>query len=663
MTRRPRSHESNRPGETEEHPDPETTPGGGAHASECSHAEPRGPERDREARNLVELAPVGIFRTEASGATTFVNRKWCEIYGVTDVEALGVGWLTAVHPDDRPELERVWTDATRCHEASSAEYRIVHRDGSVIWVTGHAIPETDADGRVVGYIGTVADITDRKRAEAALRESNDLLSEFIRHSPIYAFIKEVKPDESRVLRASENYREMVGIPGSEMAGKTMSELFPPEFASKITDDDWAVVSRGEVLKLDEDLDGRTYTTIKFPIALEGAHFLAGYTIDITERKRAEEALMQSRAQLLQAQKLEAVGRLAGGVAHDFNNILQAVLSLATVLRLRVGTPELAKIVAEIEAHVMRGAALTQQLLLFSRRQKPQTTVVDLGGLASDSGALLRRLIPENILLTVEPAPRRLWVDGDATQLEQVLMNLVVNAKDAMPDGGSLTVRAAESSGEAVLEVTDTGHGIDEATLARLFEPFFTTKETGRGTGLGLSVVHGIVEQHGGRIEVESTPGGGSVFRVFLPVITASEAQADAPQVPADIPMGAGERLLVVEDEPGVRAGLERLLSILGYTVTAVANGEDAIALAADPAPDLLLTDLMLPGIDGAALASVLRERWPSLDVMVMSGYAESEAVRSGVDDETLHFLQKPFDIRTLACRLRAAIEPSPRGRP
>jgi len=377
--------------------------------------------------------------------------------------------------------------------------------------------------------------------------------------------------------------------------------------------------------------------------------------DITARKQAEAALERSRAHLFEAQKIEAVGRLAGGVAHDFNNILQAMLSLATVLRLRAASPELAKIVAEIEAHIKRGAGLTQQLLLFSRRQAVERKRLDLGEVAGAAGMLLRRLIPENIRLAVDTTPERLWVEGDAGQLQQVLMNLAVNAKDAMPGGGTLTVSTRPGDGEAIIEVADTGEGMDEDTRTHLFEPFFTTKGVGKGTGLGLSVVHGIVEQHGGRIEVESSPGEGSVFRVVLQAMPAPDEAAKEPSGEKELPRGDGARLLVVEDEEGARKGLVELLEFLGYEVTAVGSGEEAGVLPDEPAPDLLLTDLVLPGIDGAALAAGLRDRWPNLKVVLMSGYTEDEAVRRGVNEGDVHFLQKPFDMVALARALRAAL--------
>ena len=389
----------------------------------------------------------------------------------------------------------------------------------------------------------------------------------------------------------------------------------------------------------------------------------GVTRDITARKLVEDELEESRARLLEAQKMEAIGRLAGGLAHDFNNLLQALLSLATSLRLRVRSPELEGTVAEIEAHVRRGAVLTQRLLLFSRQEIAQRRPVDLGATVARTCEFLRRLMPENVRLDVDAPAGLAWIEGDPGQVEQLLMNLALNANDAVAPGGLVAVRVGVAGAEAMLEVTDDGHGMDAATRARIFEPFFTTKEPGRGTGLGLAVVQGIVKEYGGRIEVDSIAGAGSTFRLGFPAVAAPEPAAlpaAAPAAPAparttDIPRGRGERVLLVEDEEGAREGMADTLDLIGYAVTAVASGEDAQALPDEPAPDLLLTDLVLPGIGGAELAQLLRRRWPRMRVVLMSGYTTNAAVRAQVHEGTVRFLQKPFVMADLASELRSAL--------
>ncbi len=624
--------------------------------SERRRAERALQESRERYQNLARVSPVGIFRTDENGATTYVNPAWCRLSGLSVEEALGDGWLSAVHPDDREVLIRGWREASGRARASFSDYRLVRADGTVVWVMGQAIPETNLENQVVGYIGTITDITERKRAEEALRESEERYRQLVEMESDALLL--IDNEDGRILEANGAAATLYGFTREELLARKNTDLSAqPEETQRVTLGT-PVISDLVVtipLRIHRKKDGT-----EFPVEVTGRFFVShGRPVhiaairDITERKRAEDALERSRAQLLQAQKMEAVGRLAGGVAHDFNNILQAMLSLATVLRLKAGSPELARIVAEIEALIKRGAGLTQQLLLYSRRQVAEKKRVDLGELAGAVGVLLRRLVPENIRLTVEAVPGHLWVDGDAGQLQQVLMNLVVNAKDAMPSGGTLTVRADRVDGDAVLAVIDTGHGMDEETRSHLFEPFFTTKDV--GTGLGLSVVHGIAEQHRGRVEVESSPGQGSVFRVILPAMPPPDAAAQESSGDAEPPAGHGERVLIVEDEEGARKGLTELLTIFGYVVTAVASGEEAGVLPDTPAPDLLLTDLMLPGIDGAALAAGLRDRWPHLRIILMSGYTEDEVVRRGVDEGEVRFLQKPFDMATLAHALQAAL--------
>ena len=325
--------------------------------------------------------------------------------------------------------------------------------------------------------------------------------------------------------------------------------------------------------------------------------------DVTERKQLEE-------QLRHAQKMEAMGRLAGGVAHDFNNLLQAML--ATVQLLRLGGAERLRRRGRRRAQSTsgRGASLARQLLLFARRGVTQPERLDLDELVTEAVGLLRRLVRENVRVSADTCGEPLPVDGDRGQLEQVLTNLALNAVDAMPGGGELRLRTgAGEEGQVWLEVADTGHGMDEALCEQIFEPFFTTKGAGKGTGLGLAVVHGIVAQHRGRIEVDSRPGQGSTFRIVLPRhdsgVFASVAQE--PTQVGEPPRGSSERILLVEDNEQIRVVFTRLLARLGYEVLAAESGEAAIALGDGQAFDLLISDVMLPGVSGWSWPTP----WPS----------------------------------------------------
>lgn len=379
--------------------------------------------------------------------------------------------------------------------------------------------------------------------------------------------------------------------------------------------------------------------------------MTGIATDITERRESEIALRRSEAeyreveaQLRQAQKMEAIGQLAAGVAHEFNNLLQGLMAMATLTRLR-GGPELESTGATMEAEIRRGATLTRQLLLFSQQSLIQRSRFDLREGVESAAELLRHLLPESISLILEPGEEVLPVDGDAGQIQQVVVNLAINARDAMPAGGRLTLRAGKAGDEAFAEVEDTGEGIDEATRPRIFEPFFTTR---RGTGLGLSVAYGIVDQHGGRIDVVSSPGSGSCFRVVLPLLPIDspvDAETTTSAEPEGVITGPNTHLLLVEDEPAVREGLVIFLEMAGYEVTAFASAEEALDASLAHTPASLVSDLSLPGMSGFVLAQRMIERYPSLRVTLMSGYMDDST--HAERPEGWRFLQKPFELDDL----------------
>jgi signal transduction histidine kinase len=383
--------------------------------------------------------------------------------------------------------------------------------------------------------------------------------------------------------------------------------------------------------------------------------------EIAERKLAEEALRQSEAQLAHAQRMEAIGILAGGVAHDFNNLLQALLAQLQLLRrnLPAGEGHWVALTNEIEEQIQHGAALTRQLLLFSRRETAVMARVDINDLVKEGSRMIQRLIRATIQLSVDTTPGPLLVKGDRGQLLQVVINLAINASEAMPGGGQLTICSGRTDDRRPwLAVKDSGEGIPDEIRGRIFEPFFTTKTGSKGTGLGLSVVHGIVAKHGGSIDVRSAAGQGTIITVVFPPADASRSERGTELSAAleGVPLGHHERILVVEDERGTREALGQLLEGLGYEVETAASGEEAGLLPVDPPFAVLVTDLMLPGVAGPDLARGLAERWPGLRVILMSGYTEDEAIRREVGDGGVRFLQKPFDIGTLARELRATLE-------
>ena len=380
----------------------------------------------------------------------------------------------------------------------------------------------------------------------------------------------------------------------------------------------------------------------------------GTLADITERKHLQ-------AQFVQAQKMETVGRLAGGVAHDFNNLLTVINGYAefALTDIPEGDP-LHEMVQEIYDAGQRASGLTRQLLAFSRRQVVQPVALDLNVVAGQMHRMLERLIGEDIRLTFDLDPGLWRIRADAGQLEQVIMNLAVNARDAMPEGGTLVVTTRnldDDSGQIMLAVADTGCGMDEATQQRLFEPFFTTKRPGQGTGLGLATVYGIVTQAGGRIELSSAPGRGTTFRIYLPRLEGEGGSDVVASRPAGVVRGT-ERVLIVEDEESLRRIAQRILTAAGYTTICAANGEEAIAvLEAHDAPvDLLLTDVVMPGMSGHELAARIKVTHPDLKVLFASGYLPDAFPNRAQLGEDVQFLAKPYSPSSLTSKVRDVLD-------
>ncbi len=401
--------------------------------------------------------------------------------------------------------------------------------------------------------------------------------------------------------------------------------------------------------------------------------IIGAIQDITEQRRAAEERTRLEQQLQQAQKMESIGRLAGGVAHDFNNLLTGITGYVTLamMDLPAGDP-LHATLAEIEKAAKSAARLTQQLLAFSRRQIIEPRVLDLNGLITEQHSMLVRLIGEDIELTTIAQPQLGRIEADPVQVEQILINLVVNARDAMPAGGRLTIETADVELDAdycqthpqaipgpyvMLAVSDSGDGIEEDIRSLIFEPFFSTKDERLGTGLGLSTVYGIVKQHGGSIEVYSEPGNGTVFKVYLPLTRAAAEPLESPGADASLPRG-DETVLVVEDEDLVRDTAIRILERQGYTVLPAASGPEALELIEQQQPDidLLLTDIVMPRLNGRELAERIQARQPGIKVLYTSGYTENVLSPQGVLEPGVDFIAKPYLPVTLARKVRQVLD-------
>ena len=503
---------------------------------------------------------------------------------------------------------------------------------------------------------------------ARLGESEERFRALFEAAPVGTALIDL---DERVVSSNRAIERLLGYGTDELAGRPLGDLLADgggllrELLSGRAE---PYVFEGELLRRDGvPATGRVAVALLHD-AQRRPRFGIVMIEDLTERRRLED-------QLRQAQKMEAVGELAGGIAHDFNNLLTIILGRARIALRQMGPDDpLKEDVDEIAAAADRAAALTRRLLAFGRRQVLQPRVFELNAVVRATERMLRRLIGEHIEIQIDLAPAVGFVRADPTQLEQVIVNLALNARDAMPAGGRLAIRsfrtelderadpgAPPSQREYVaLSLTDTGHGMDDETRSHIFEPFFTTKDPGKGTGLGLATVHGIVAQSGWQLRVDSAPGAGSTFAVYLPRIRDAEAFEEATGPTADAPRGT-ETVLLVEDDEGVRSLAELLLAEAGYVVLSATGGEEALMLAErHPGPiDLLLTDVVMPGLGGVALADAVDRLRPGMRVLYMSGYPGEDLV--GVTSST-GLVPKPFTVETLLQPVRDALDavaPSP----
>ena len=573
-------------------------------------------------------------------------------------------FIERVHPDDRRLVKERAARAVDLGEPYDLDHRIVLPDGAVRTVNEHAEVLCDAMGQRVALVGTVLDITDRKRAEDALRESEERFRAFMDHSPNTAWAKD---EEGHYVYLNLAYERRFLVRFEDWRGKTDYELWPPEIAREFLKNDAEVLATGKGISLFETVpnpDG-TYTdwwTFKFPFRdAAGKRYVGGMGIDMTERKLMEERLRQ-------AQKMESIGLLAGGIAHDFNNLLAGILGFASLLRDEV-PPESAQKVDLIVGGAEKAADLTRQLLAYAGKGRFIVEPVDVTSVVREMTDLMKASISKTITVSLALDPDVPPVEADRGQIQQVVMNLLLNAAEAVGENqtGTIFVRAGVSeitasnaptdtvSGEKLapgsyvsIEVGDTGCGMDEETRAKIFDPFYTTKFMGRG--LGLAAVAGVVKAHRGGIEVESAVDAGTTFRLFLPA-----AHKSGHRVSAGV-RGSGT-VLVVDDEKTVRDFARAALERFGYRVLTAANGREAVALfERDPgAVDAVLLDLRMPVLGGEDAIDIMRAARPDVKVILMSGYGEVEAARLFNGKGVVAFLQKPFTASLLAEQVKAVL--------
>jgi two-component system cell cycle sensor histidine kinase/response regulator CckA len=637
-------------------------------------------------RAVVQDQAEFIVRWLPDGTRTFVNDAYVRYFGQPRESLIGTSFLPLITTvEERASISRRMTEVTPETPMMLNAHRARRADGEERWQEWNDRALFDGEGKLFEWQSVGRDVHERVMAEERLRDSQRLLETMVEHTPAAVAMLDT---QMRYLVWSRRWLSDYGLGDRDLRGLSHYEVFPE------IDGAWKEIHRrcltGATETCEEDEFPRTDGKLDFVRWVIQPWFKASneiggvvmFTEVITKRIEAERALRRSEDerqklehQVRDAQKMEAIGRLASGVAHDFNNLLLVILSYSEELRSEYQLPEeIREMLGEINAAGMRASRLTAQLLAFSRKQVLRLSRVDLGHLVAEIGRMLERVLGEDVVLSTTMAPGLWSVEVDAGQIEQVIVNLAVNARDAMPDGGTLSIecrnvdhgREDDPRSDApqllpgpwvCLSVTDNGIGMDQAIQEHIFEPFFTTKEQGKGTGLGLATVYGIVQQSGGVIDFRSTLGEGTRFSLYFPAVEAATS-APAPSVGiATAPRGT-ETLLVVEDEFAVRQLFTTVLRRLGYTVHEASSGTDAMRMFSEHASSipLIVTDVVMPGMSGGELAQRVRALRPDVRILFVSGYTDDKVVRRGVLHGEEDFLQKPFTPMELAQRVRAALD-------
>ena len=620
--------------------------------------------------HIVNAAPAVIysFRQRADGTTCvpFASPWVEEVLGASIEELAKDGALafSRIHPDDLAHVLATIEESARNLSVWQCEFRVSIPARGEMWMEGRSVPERETDGGTLWY-GFMNDITERKRVEQRLQLLTAALE-----SAANAIV--LTDSSGNIIWTNAAFTTMTGYTADEALGQNTrilkSGVQPQSFYKAMWDTlqkghTW----RGEVVNQRKDATLYTEEMTITPVSDERggiAHFIA-IKQDVTQQRTLERQLRQS-------QKMEAIGQLAGGIAHDFNNVLAVILGNSEVLEEQIDSSDPRRIgIGQIRQAATHAASLTSQLLAFSRQQVVQAVVLDLNAVVSNLEKMLRRIIREDIVIVTNLAPNLHCVKADPLQIEQVLMNLAVNARDAMTKGGRLSIETRNvsvtddmaaahpgmvSGDYVVLAVSDTGIGMDNELQAHIFEPFFTTKETGQDTGLGLATVYGIVKQNGGYVEVNSQPGRGSTFKVYLPRI---EGKVEPKTVEESKSLASGfETVLVVEDSVPLLELLRGFLEAEGYTVLYSEDPQEAIRIAQqrDGPISLLITDVVMPAMSGRDLAERLTAMSPPMKVLYMSGYAADTVIQAGLPDSGPGFLQKPFTRNALLSKVRDALD-------
>jgi two-component system cell cycle sensor histidine kinase/response regulator CckA len=627
-------------------------------------------ERDELFHLISENAADMIAIVDMDGKRIFNSLSYQKVLGYSPEELQASSAFEQIHPDDRERVKNAGEDARRSGIGKMLEYRLRHKNGNWLVLESTSSVIRNVNGEPEKLVIVNRNITERKRAEDALRRSEADFRSVVEHAPYGIYRASIT---GRFLQVNPALQKMLGYELEEelLRRDLATDIFrhKGEYQRLVE-----LLSRTEEIK-DMEMEWKKEDDTPITVRCSGrriddgngvAAYFEVFAEDVTEKRVLER-------QLRTAQKMEAIGRLSGGIAHDFNNHLGVIIGYSRVLKRQLGENNaLCEHALEIEKAGQRAASLTKQLLAFSRQQVLTPAVLSLNTLAADMEKMLPRLLGEDIEVSLILDPGLGNVKADQGQIEQVIMNLAVNARDAMPEGGKLKVQTtnvvldqtytrnhpgSKAGDYVMLAVTDTGTGMDAGTLTHMFEPFFTTKERGKGTGLGLATVYGIVKQSNGYISVESSPGKGSSFQIYLPHYEGQPA-GEAPTIDLAENLRGTESILLAEDSESLRKLAQSNLEAAGFRVLSAHSGEQALEIAARHGStfDLLLTDVVMPGMNGRVLAEKLSPRQPGIKVLYMSGYTDSFIAGHGVLEPGTNLLHKPFTEDVLIRKVREVLD-------
>ena len=604
--------------------------------------------REEEFRSVTESMPQLVWITDAQGNHSYFNQQWIDYTGLSLAQSVGTGWVSAFHPSEQAGALRRWEDTVAKGEVYEAEYRLRAANGSYRWMLARALPLRDANQRTTRWFGTSTDIDNQVVAQARLREQANLLN-LTRDAII------VREPDNTISFWNDGAERIYGWKADEVLGNCAQDFAYADSAKAVAarrqlveEGEWS----GEVEHLRKD--GSTVTVNSRWTALQNDKRTASSVLvvntDVTEHKKLQ-------GQLLRTQRLESIGTLASGVAHDLNNILAPIMMAAPLLRADMSSEKRGQLVSLLEQSAERGAAIVRQVLTFARGADGERVLVQPSYSLREIADIAAETFPKSISVTADYPEDLALIEADPTQIHQILLNLCVNARDAMPDGGVLSLSAQnfhvdehyaamtpglQAGPHLSIEVSDTGTGIPPHIMDKIFDPFFTTKGVGTGTGLGLSTVLGIVRDYGGAVNAESS-GRGTTFRILLPASAASPAGVES-LAAEELPRGRGETILVVDDEEAIRNVAERLLRASGYEVLLAEDGPSALAIFAAQAAaiHLVLTDIAMPVMGGIALARTLRKIRPDISIIVSAGREDDCSLAEMNDVGIVATLPKPY---------------------